>query len=333
MSLSPFKQDIDELINEFVEGESTTLADMKKLWLSKKFSFIFDAIPSANLAFFMQSLFAHAIGYMVSTASLSQRLGGLYCLYCLYETQPFKPPFKVYLSLGELKKLKILVTDAKKQGIKVVSTLVSRTLEKNMFLFGFVDLNMGSVTQTVNQLTELQNARVQLAHKKLFADTHIEQFLHMDLGGELDFNTIKKMSAEYAEAKKRAIQEASKVVDVQNIQHISGDKESIGDVVENITGNWHVQREVFCEQTGLNRSLTQEQEQQHQMHEKQDECDDDNDEFRRQLELQLVEEAPQQQEEEDEEFRYHLELPQFGDQEQEHEEQDDYELFMKSKVN
>ena len=39
-------------------------------------------------------------GYMVGTATLSHRLGGLYCLYCLYETQPFNPSFKVYLSLG-----------------------------------------------------------------------------------------------------------------------------------------------------------------------------------------------------------------------------------------
>jgi hypothetical protein len=39
-------------------------------------------------------------GHMISTYSLSQRLGGMYCLYCLYETQPFKPPFKMYFSLG-----------------------------------------------------------------------------------------------------------------------------------------------------------------------------------------------------------------------------------------
>ncbi|KAF2318089.1 hypothetical protein GH714_041440 [Hevea brasiliensis] len=308
MGLSPFKQDIDELINEFVEGESTTFADMKKVWLTRKFTYIFDAIPSTNMAFFMQSLYAHTIGYMVSTGSLSKRLGGLYCLYCLYETQPFKPPFKIYLSLGELKKLKILVIDAKEQGIKVVPTLVNRMLEKNVFLFGFVDLNAASVSQTVNQLTELQNARVQLAYKKLFANTRIEQFLHMDLGMELDFNTLKKTSTEYAEAKKQAIQEASKVVDVQNIQHISDDKELIGDVVENITGSWNFQREAFYQQTGLNQHTTPAQGQQLEHHEKQD-----DDEFGRQLELQLVEDESQQQKQEDDEFAQ-LEMELFGNQ-------------------
>ncbi|XP_065624001.1 uncharacterized protein LOC136065156 [Quercus suber] len=181
MDLSPFKLDIDELIAEFAEGESTALADMKRVWLSRKFSYIYEASPSSNLAFFMQSLYAHSIGYIVGNASLSRRLGGLYCLYCLYETQPFKPPFRIYLSLGELKKLTNLVVDAKEKGINVVSALVKRMLEKKMFLFGSVEMNEGSVTETVNQLTELQNARIQVAYDKLFANTRMEHFLHMDL--------------------------------------------------------------------------------------------------------------------------------------------------------
>ncbi|XWS70732.1 hypothetical protein CRYUN_Cryun03dG0073500 [Craigia yunnanensis] len=103
MDLSPFKQDIDELIHEFVQSESTTLNDIKRIWLSRKFSYIYEASPSTNLTFFMQSLYAHTIGHMVNADSLSCTLGGLYCLYCLYclyETQPFKPPFRIYFSLG-----------------------------------------------------------------------------------------------------------------------------------------------------------------------------------------------------------------------------------------
>ncbi|KAI9080625.1 hypothetical protein K1719_037382 [Acacia pycnantha] len=90
MNLTSFKLDI---------GGSTTFASMKTLWLSKKFSYIYEASPSSNLTFIMQSLYSHSMGYMVGTASFLHRLGGLYCLYCLYETQPFKPPFKVYQSL------------------------------------------------------------------------------------------------------------------------------------------------------------------------------------------------------------------------------------------
>ncbi|KAE8675874.1 Raffinose synthase family protein isoform 1 [Hibiscus syriacus] len=60
MDLSPFKQDIDELIHEFVQSESSTLNDTKRIWLSMKFSYIYEASPT-NLAFFTQSLYAHII--------------------------------------------------------------------------------------------------------------------------------------------------------------------------------------------------------------------------------------------------------------------------------
>ncbi|CAL5360827.1 unnamed protein product [Camellia sinensis] len=254
MDLKSFKLDIDELISEFTENNLTTLADMKRVWLSRKFSFIFEASPSTNLAIFMQSLYSHSIGYMVSTASLSHRLGGLYCLYCLHEVQPFKPPFKIYLSLGELKRLRNLVIDVKEKGIKVASALVKKMLERNVFLFGFVDINDGSVTERVNELTDIQNARVQVAHKKLFSNTRIENFIHTDLGMELDVHVLKKMSTDYAVAKELAIKEASELVDVQNIKHIAENKKLIGEMVEKTAQDWNTQKESFYQQTGLNQA-------------------------------------------------------------------------------
>jgi snRNA-activating protein complex subunit 1 len=70
------------------------------------------------------------------------------------------------VSTGELKNLRILVVDAKANDIRVVSTLVKRMLERNMFLFGVVDLKESSVTETVNQLEQVQNARIQVAYEK-----------------------------------------------------------------------------------------------------------------------------------------------------------------------
>jgi snRNA-activating protein complex subunit 1 len=70
------------------------------------------------------------------------------------------------VSTGELKNLRVLVVDAKANDIRVVSTLVKRMLERNMFLFGVVDLKESSVTETVNQLEQVQNARIQVAYEK-----------------------------------------------------------------------------------------------------------------------------------------------------------------------
>ncbi|KAE8688155.1 hypothetical protein F3Y22_tig00110998pilonHSYRG00048 [Hibiscus syriacus] len=285
MDLSPFKLDIDELIREFVQSESSTLNDMKRIWLSMKFSYIYEASPSTNLAFFMQSLYAHTIGHMINVDSLTCRLGGLYCLYCLYETQPFKPPFKIYLSLGEMKKLTSLVVEAKEMGIRVVPTLVKRMLEKDMFLFGLVDLNESSVNEMINSLTKLQDARIQVAYEKLFTDTDIDRCIHMDLGMEVDFDKIKKMSTEYAVAKRKAIEEVGEVVNVQNIKQITEYEKPLSEIVEKIDESWNNQREVFYRRTGLSHQKPAEEEQPLllQLEPNENEADNDGDEFYRLL--------------------------------------------------
>ncbi|XP_057768024.1 uncharacterized protein LOC130988247 isoform X2 [Salvia miltiorrhiza] len=250
MDLKLFTLDIDELIHEFTQCESSAFAEFKRVWLSRKFSYIFEASPSTNQGFFMQSLYAHSISYMVSADSFSKRLGGLYCLYCLYETQLFKPPFKIYLYL-ELKKLKNLVIEAKAAGVKVVAALVKGMLERNMFLFGFVGVNEGSATERVNELTNDQNARIRSAYKLLFNNSRLEHFIHMDLDTELDVDLFKKRSSEYAAAKELAIKEASKVVDVENIKHIVENQRLIGDVVEKTAADWKSQKEALYRQTGF----------------------------------------------------------------------------------
>ncbi|KAI3988970.1 hypothetical protein MKX01_016541 [Papaver californicum] len=207
--------------------------------------------PKNNEAFFVQSLYAHSIGHMLSKDSFSQRLGGFYCLYCHYETQPFKPPFRIYLSLGELQSLKSLVVEAKKQEILVVPALVKKMLDKNTFLFGFVVINESSVSDRLNAINDLQNTRM------LLTNTQIERFLHMDLGMELDQKVLKKMSTEYSVAKELAIKEAEKTVDIENIKHMTENKKLIGDVVEIMAENWNAQKEVFYEQTGINRSVNE----------------------------------------------------------------------------
>lgn len=253
MDLNPFRLDIDELINEYTKGQMIALTDMKRIWLSKKFSCIFEAKPTSKLGFFMQSLYAHSIGYMVSTGSISQRLGGLYSLYCLHETQPFKPPFKIYLCAREIKRLKELVIDAKKENIEVVSILVKSMLERELFLYGATDLKQGSVEERVNELTNIQDARVQHANKKLFADTKIEDYIHMDMGKEFDLDSLKKMSSDYYTAKERAIKEAEKVVDTRDIKHIAENQILIGDVIGKTSEDWNVEKEMFYKKTGLNR--------------------------------------------------------------------------------
>nr|GLL16827.1 uncharacterized protein LOC109184283 [Ipomoea trifida] len=271
MDLKPFKLDIDELISEFAEGGSTTLAEMKKVWLSKKFSFIFEASPSTNQACFMQSLFAY--------------------------------------SVGELKRLQNLVADAKANNINVVCALVKRMLDRNMFLFGFVDINEGSATERVNELTEIQNARVQTAYAKLFANTKVEHFTHLDMGMELDADLIKQRSTEYAMAKRRAIEESSNIVDIETIKHIAENKRLIGETIEQKVADWNAQKDSFYQQTGCGRQLAIESLQQEEpmqvdgnLEEAGELQEDNNDDFSKELEDVLLSEQLLLENEEAEDF-------------------------------
>ncbi|GAB2289184.1 hypothetical protein Dimus_023488 [Dionaea muscipula] len=251
MDLAPYKLDIDDLIREFDEADFKTLADMKRVWLSRKFSYIFEDIKLRDLAVVMQSMYSQSMGHMVSTNPLSRRLGGLFCLYCLYETQPFKPEFKVYLSLDRIKKLKNLVVDAKKGGIGVVSAIVRRMMEKNAFLFGFLDINEYSGTEKVKEVIDVQNARIKKMHEMLLGNANIERFLQMDMGVELEVKAMKDICSEYDNAKELAIKEAGNVLDMGNVKHIAENRTSVGENIETIAEKWDHQKQMFYKETGL----------------------------------------------------------------------------------
>uniref|UniRef100_A0ACD6A0V4 Uncharacterized protein n=1 Tax=Avena sativa TaxID=4498 RepID=A0ACD6A0V4_AVESA len=251
MDLAPFKLDIDELLDDYAKENCTSFANFKRVWMAKKFSYIYEGRPKTNSGVFMQSLFLHCIGHMTSQSSLPQRLAGLYCLYCLYECQPYKPHFKIYLSLEESKKLKDFVIEAKQSGIGLVPALVKRMLDKGMFLFGFINLLGDHGAKQVDELNEFQNKRVKFACDKLFANTQIGRYTHTDLGAEVELDTIKKLSMDYAKAKELAFAEAGQIVDLEDAKHILQNDKLLGDKVEEIVKEWDAQKEEFYQKTGV----------------------------------------------------------------------------------
>lgn len=249
-----FKLDIDELIADYSKENCTSLFEFKRVWMGKKFSYIYEGRPKTNSGLFMQSLFLHCIGHLTSQSSLHQRLAGLYCLYCLYECQPYKPQFKIYLSLEECRQLKDIVVMAKQNGLQLVPALVKRMLDKDMFLFGYMNLIDDNGDKQVEELTALQNKRVKFACDKLFANTQAERYLHMDLGAEFELDSIKKLSKEYAEAKELALAEASQTVEVDDAKHLLQSERLLGDKIDEVVKEWDVQKEGFYERTGLSSS-------------------------------------------------------------------------------
>ncbi|KAF8692244.1 hypothetical protein HU200_039849 [Digitaria exilis] len=251
MDLAPFKLDIDELVADYAQGKCTSLAEFKRVWMAKKFSYIYEGRPKTNSGFFMQSLFLHCIGHLTSQSSLPRRLAGLYCLYCLYECQPYKPQIKIYLSLEECRQLKGFIVMAKQNGVHLVPALIKRMLDKGMFLFGYMNLLGDDGEKQVEELAALQNKRVKFACDKLFENTQAESYMHLDLRAEFELDSIKKLSKEYAEAKELALAEASQTVDIEDAKHILQSDKLLGDKIDEVVKEWDAQKEEFYERTGV----------------------------------------------------------------------------------
>ncbi|KAH0633479.1 hypothetical protein KY284_036265 [Solanum tuberosum] len=154
--------------------------------------------------------------------------------------------FRQFHLTGELKNLRNVVAEAKAKDVKVVPAVVKRMLDRNMFLFGFVDVNESSAAERLDELSEVQNASIQIACKN-----RIEHFTHMDMGLELEVDLLKQKSADYARAKDLAIKEASDIVDVESIKHIAENQTLIGDMVGKTADDWKAQKELFYQKTGI----------------------------------------------------------------------------------
>lgn len=57
MDLTSFKLDIDDLLDEFSQGKYTTLADMKTVWMTMKFSYIYQAKPAKKVIWLLTVTF------------------------------------------------------------------------------------------------------------------------------------------------------------------------------------------------------------------------------------------------------------------------------------
>ncbi|KAF3574453.1 hypothetical protein F2Q69_00061741 [Brassica cretica] len=125
-NLSVFKRDIHELIGEFVEGDLTSFADMKRVWLSRKFSYVYEALPSSNLVFFIESLLAHAIGHMV----------------CVDED------LEVFtVSVAFMRSNLSNPIEANDKGVEIATAVVKLMLDRKVFIFGAVDFDEACTTR------------------------------------------------------------------------------------------------------------------------------------------------------------------------------------------
>ncbi|KAL0315590.1 UNVERIFIED_CONTAM: hypothetical protein Sradi_5437200, partial [Sesamum radiatum] len=129
---------------------------------------------------------------------------------------------------------------------------------------------------------------------------HIKSYLVLFFsfckGMELEVDLLKRRSSDYALAKELAIKEASQVIDVQNVKHITENKRLIGEMVEKTAADWNSQKELFYEQTGfghLSVAAPPQQQSSNENSKRKEPCENlerqqDNDNFGKELEEVLL---------------------------------------------
>lgn len=247
MDLSAASRDIHELVEAFAGQEGMALGQLRELWKARGFSFIHEACPKdTTQAFFMQSLYSSALGHVKSVERpLSWKLGGLFVLYCLYETQYVEPFYLIYLSLEDLEKLHALVKELRQiehaEGLKVVWTM----LRKEAFLFGCVSVDQKSIADACEKLANQAAARLKHARFRLLANVPLQEHVYGSLSRDLSLDSVLSLVQDYAAAKKQVF------TGLGVLEDDASGASSFVDELKGVADNWEVQKKDLLSINGL----------------------------------------------------------------------------------
>ncbi|CAM6042586.1 unnamed protein product [Sphagnum compactum] len=247
MDMTGAAQDIQELVHAFAQVEGRELSHMKELWQGRRFSFIHEACPKdVTQDFFMQALYSSALGFIVGDRAIAWKIGGLYVLYMLYETQLTEKRFKIYLSLEELEQLCILVKELKQHDCVVALKVIKFMLQRKVFLYGCVAINQRSIADSCNKLAAQAASRLHHARNRLLSNLPIQEHLYTDLTQDLSLDDFKHIDQEYEAAKNHVLTGLGTYDRVVDMPSFQDSNTTLGEELKEMVSDWERQRKPFC---------------------------------------------------------------------------------------
>ncbi|XP_024524342.1 uncharacterized protein LOC9643501 [Selaginella moellendorffii] len=198
-------RDVDELIEAFAILGCTQLAQMKEVWRCRGFSFIHQA-RRAKLepSRFMQILYTSACVHLSPEEPFSWRLGALYAVYILYETQEYSPRVKVYLSLENLQWLLSLAQIVREGPDPVPLHVIRYMVRHKAFLYGHTCVTLKTVKEATERRINRINERLQLARSRLLSSVPTKEHIFGNLASDVGIDeTTNSTFQEYEQAKQR----------------------------------------------------------------------------------------------------------------------------------
>uniref|UniRef100_A0A673NEX4 snRNA-activating protein complex subunit 1-like n=1 Tax=Sinocyclocheilus rhinocerous TaxID=307959 RepID=A0A673NEX4_9TELE len=133
---APFKSDCEELLGRFQQTESVRYEEFSAIWREMDFSGVFFGTQSDHeKRYFTRLIFTIAYRYILPPYSFQIRVGGLYMIYGLYNTQLIWPKEKIRIALKDWYDVQKLIADAKSCQHLDVVYIFKRLLSSKAFCF------------------------------------------------------------------------------------------------------------------------------------------------------------------------------------------------------
>ncbi|XP_029297908.1 snRNA-activating protein complex subunit 1-like [Cottoperca gobio] len=113
----PLTQDVEELLAHFQQTDSVRYEEFSAIWREMGFSDVFIGTTSrSELKRFCRVALATAVKYFLPPYSYQIRVGGLYLMFGLYNTQLAVPPVQIRLALRDWAQVQKFVKDSVDSG-------------------------------------------------------------------------------------------------------------------------------------------------------------------------------------------------------------------------
>ncbi|KAK9956361.1 hypothetical protein ABG768_014099 [Culter alburnus] len=133
---APFKSDCEELLGRFQQTETVRYEEFSAIWREMDFSSVFFGTHSDHESrSFTRLTFTIAHSYVLPPYSFQIRVGGLYMIYGLYNTQLVWPKEKIRIALKDWYDVQKLITQAKSCQHLDVVYIFKRLLSAKAFCF------------------------------------------------------------------------------------------------------------------------------------------------------------------------------------------------------
>ncbi|XP_062406083.1 snRNA-activating protein complex subunit 1a [Sardina pilchardus] len=173
--LGPLKEDLEELLARFKQTDSVRYEHFSAIWRDMNFSSVnYGFLRAYEKRHFSRSALTTAYAYLLPPYNFQIRVGGLYLLYGLYNSQLASPPEKICVALKDWDDIQKFIQNAWDGQHLDVIYIYWKLMSSKAFLYSAMPVPLNFEKKRPipkHQEQELPTERPERAKTLLFSDT------------------------------------------------------------------------------------------------------------------------------------------------------------------